>query len=932
MVALAGVIVVLAFPDVVFGGRTFTTSWQTVGVNGFSPPAPNVKVPRDDIHLDAGASAWQFEPWAEVTARAYRSGEPPLWNPYQGMGAPLAANFQSAAFDPLLAPVNLHPTTLTWDLAYLLAFFVGAAGTYLFLRTVGLGRLSGLVGVAVFIFSGFFFLLSNNQFFRAYMYLPVLLLLARLTVRSPRALPVAGLGLAVAGSVLVGMPEAFVLVLGALTAYSGFAIFTEVTGARARFGAVARLAMAATLGALLAAPLLLPALAYIPASYSTHEGVHQVGLFTAAPGQLLNWVMPYVLGRPVGATPDLSSGVRDWIGVASCVAVLGAVAAPRPMRRHGGWFFLTFGLLCVLKAYGFPLMKWTGRLPALDKINFPIFAMPVIAFAAAVVVAIGVQALMDGEVHRRRFGALFAVFAGGVALLLRMGHDQLGNSSAAYLSKWFGVAAIAATLAAAAFLLGGRLGRIALAGAILGELLLLAPRGYQAARYDPYTRPQWLQYVARETAETHERVFGLDAKLFPNVASAYGIADLRTLDALYPERYVTFVKTFVQPGFYDRYAAGPYASVEETPGRITDNPMFDLTGVRFVITGGSDPTSSLITRFFQTHPATEAVKASNFNIAGDMRTVLLVKPSNRVRLNVPAGAQKLSFSIAPDPAGPSLTRPTAIVTTADASPPTTLWRTSLSPGWQDVTVPLTAGITAVDLVADSPDRNAAAVGFAGLRFGVGADQPGPQYREVTSSDGARVFENSRRFPRVFVVHNVSVVNDEAQALQTLRTFSVPHPDGGFQVEGLDLRSTAIVEDPEGKLERPTTCNGASDASIQSLHVTRVVLSVTTPCPGLVVLTDTYDKGWKAVVNGRSKPVLPTDLAFRGVAVDAGQSTIELLYRPRSFQAGVRAAMAAPVLFLTWPLIRFIRRRRNSPGPASTKGAEAPSGSELGSAG
>ena len=106
-------LVVVAFSPVVFVGRTLSTAAETVGTNGRRRfPASRSRASRSDIRPDKGASAWQFEPWAEITHRAYANGELPLWNPYQATGAPLAANMQSAVFDPLLLAVNLHPTPL----------------------------------------------------------------------------------------------------------------------------------------------------------------------------------------------------------------------------------------------------------------------------------------------------------------------------------------------------------------------------------------------------------------------------------------------------------------------------------------------------------------------------------------------------------------------------------------------------------------------------------------------------------------------------------------------------------------------------------------------------------------------------------------------------------------------------------------------------
>ncbi len=47
-----------------------------------------------------GTPALQFVPWQYAAVESIRSGQLPLWNPLVGMGAPLAANYQSALFYP----------------------------------------------------------------------------------------------------------------------------------------------------------------------------------------------------------------------------------------------------------------------------------------------------------------------------------------------------------------------------------------------------------------------------------------------------------------------------------------------------------------------------------------------------------------------------------------------------------------------------------------------------------------------------------------------------------------------------------------------------------------------------------------------------------------------------------------------------------------
>ncbi|HLF43268.1 MAG TPA: hypothetical protein VJA46_07055, partial [Acidimicrobiia bacterium] len=285
------VVVLVAFWEVSFGGKTFSTAGNTVGVQG-SEPFPGMPTRFDDPYrIDQGASAWQAEPWAEVVNEAYGEGRLPLWNPYQGSGAPLAANMQSGAFDPLLLPVNLHPTPLVWDLTTLGAFLLGAVAMYAFGRVLGLGRLSATVSSVAFALSGTFFLYSNNPFVRSYCFLPVLFLLVELVIRSRRLLPVLGLGLATAANLLLGMPEISVVVIGMAGTYALVRVImtrrTSVVLSAARTGG------GFVLGFMLAAPLLMLLWEYVGQSVHAHTAENAVGLQSDPTHTILNLLAPF---------------------------------------------------------------------------------------------------------------------------------------------------------------------------------------------------------------------------------------------------------------------------------------------------------------------------------------------------------------------------------------------------------------------------------------------------------------------------------------------------------------------------------------------------------------------------------------------------------------------------------------------------------------
>ena len=287
-------LVLIAFAPVVFGGRTLSAAGKgAAGVTGTAPfPGQPPADYSPDFRPDQGASTWAFEPWARVNEQTYSEGELPFWNPYQGAGTPQAANMQSAPFDPLLLAVNLHPTQRVWDFSIVGAFVLGALATFVFARVLGLFTVPAVVASAAYSLSGFFFLYSNNQFSRSYAYLPILLLLIEMTLRSRRSWPVFTLAIAVAGNFVVGMPEASLFVLGAAVVY-GIARIVQQRHEVPPTLAIARVGGGFLLGVVVASPLLLSFHQYEALSFNTHKGSSGQGSQADPTWGLLN------LGRTV---------------------------------------------------------------------------------------------------------------------------------------------------------------------------------------------------------------------------------------------------------------------------------------------------------------------------------------------------------------------------------------------------------------------------------------------------------------------------------------------------------------------------------------------------------------------------------------------------------------------------------------------------------
>jgi uncharacterized membrane protein YfhO len=80
------------------------------------------------------------------------------------------------------------------------------------------------------------------------------------------------------------------------------------------------------------------------------------------------------------------------------------------------------------------------------------------------------------------------------------------------------------------------------------------------------------------------------------------------------------------------------------------------------------------------------------------------------------------------------------------------------------------------------------------------------------------------------------------------------------------------------------------------------LSVRTEAGGLLVLLDSFARGWRATVNGGPASLYPADAAFRAVEVPPGKAEVRFVYRPLPVWAGL-ALGAAGLLGVAGLLLR-----------------------------
>jgi uncharacterized membrane protein YfhO len=90
--------------------------------------------------------------------------------------------------------------------------------------------------------------------------------------------------------------------------------------------------------------------------------------------------------------------------------------------------------------------------------------------------------------------------------------------------------------------------------------------------------------------------------------------------------------------------------------------------------------------------------------------------------------------------------------------------------------------------------------------------------------------------------------------------------------------------------------GTGAARITAYAPTAVTVEVISDWRGWLVLTEAYHPDWRAVSEGESRPLARANVMFRAIPIEAGESTINLVYEERldGFAIGLIAWIALGV--------------------------------------
>lgn len=547
----------------------------------------------------------QMIPWSLVARDELADGRLPLWNRYNGAGAPLLANMQSGVFSPFNLPFYLLPLKFALLASALLKLFVAHFGAARYLRELGQSNAASLIGASVFALSGFQLICLQHPHAGVVALLPAVLLFVERSWRawasgaglSALASEFAGLAALLGLSILAGHPEALaanVTTLALYCAVRALATWRSSRTLRARLPRLAGLlCLAGLAGLLLGAAQIAPFVEYLTRSQAWALSGARVESLELAQGASL--FVPYLFGATFDGSlvaaralaPSFQDALSFCVGPVPLILLV-AAAALAPSRRLA----LGVGALAALTV----LIGDVGELTALARKLLLLDQIPALRVQApwllawAVVCAVAFDSLAERAKTRRAATTLGVALAAAASAALvvwiglpaaidaaaERGIDATAlNLQASQRALAAGGFALLAVLGLAAALVHARTRTLGVGVLVAAHLLgTTAPLArHISTTPDRFVAPRTPAIEALTRAVGDRRVLFLMHRAPPaNTNALYRLATIANYDALEPHALAQLRDRLFGPQFFA--AATLRASTQ----------ALQLFGVEYVVT------------------------------------------------------------------------------------------------------------------------------------------------------------------------------------------------------------------------------------------------------------------------------------------------------------------------------------------------------------
>jgi hypothetical protein len=530
----------------------------------------------------------------------------PWWDPYEGLGSPLAGEMQAGAFFP---PVLLLQNGLGFVAFHVLLELVAGYATYFLLQRLQLARAASTAGGVAFGLCG------TLAWFEHATANPVAFLpLALLGVERVREASLTSrrygwrlLAVALALSVVAGFPEV-AYIDGLLVLVWAVVRLWSIPGRRRAM--TTKLALGGAFGVLLSAPALVAFVDYLPhANVGSHSGAFADGSLPIQ--SLTQIILPYgygpIFGFGEGASAPLLTDIWGTAGgyldasLALC-AFLGLLGA----RWRGLRIALALWVLVAMsKTFGVtPIMHLVNHLPGFHSIAFYRYSQTSWELAVVVLAALGIDDLARRRIHPALVAGAGVIALGVIAWAASEAWPVMSAVKGYAHAHAFIVASVLLAVFAVGLVVAGgilmytrgsgrgrRVGLVLVAGAVILEAAVLFAAPLLSTPRPPPTDTALVQYLQGHLGLARFTTLG---PISPNFGSYFGLSEINVNDLPVPKAFTTYVQKSLDPNSEALIFTGTTKADPNGPGPAqeltTHLAAYEAAGVKFVVlpTAGID--------------------------------------------------------------------------------------------------------------------------------------------------------------------------------------------------------------------------------------------------------------------------------------------------------------------------------------------------------
>lgn len=534
-------------------------------------------------------------PWKELVINNLVKATPPIWNPYSGAGAPLAANFQSGAFYPyniifaiLTNLFKTHGFLTAWNLYLFLIPFASALFTYLFLKQKKLDSVSSFLGAVIFSFGGYMIVwLEYGIIGHVALWLPLMFLsVDKINLGHYKYVIV--LSLSVALSILAGYPQVFV--------YSFFFLISYII-LNFQKKLILQILFSIFLGILLSGIQILPSVELLQNSIrGIDEGLGSKNFGYLPPQNIATAFFPDIFGNPATGNFKGTESYNDTAFYLGILPLALSLLALMQKKNREITFFLIVALFSLIISSVNPLSKFIySTIPGLSG-GVPGRALLLFDFSLSILAAYGFDSLFKQQKNSfKNFVFSFSI----ILLLIIFIWLSVYKVTANYFSvQDFGVAKRNLILPTAVFLSSSALILLFIKLKISHKIKSLIPVLIimlvafelirQGIKYNSFSPPGYF-YPKNEITDyliknaKYDRVLGT---IPSNMNIVYRLYSPETYDAMILKRYSEFLGIInnKKPEAGSRYASILGEEYGWFANRLRDNyHLINLLGPKYII-------------------------------------------------------------------------------------------------------------------------------------------------------------------------------------------------------------------------------------------------------------------------------------------------------------------------------------------------------------